>query len=521
MNSVPDFSWDADRRAGVFLHISSLPNSFGIGNLGPCADAFLDFMENAGLSCWQICPLGPTGYGDSPYQSFSAFAGNIYFIDFEELANCSLLEMRMLDSLRALERGRCDFGSLWRIVPNILNSAYQAFKSGRGEAFGSVSQFKSFCSDNAYWLDDYALFSALKSKFLGRPWYEWPPEWRNSERAKKNKLNALDIDAECAVKFGQWVFFKQYASFKKRANARGVEIFGDIPIFLARDSADVWANPALFELDKNLNPRYVAGVAPDYFSASGQLWGNPLYDWKGNKKAVYAFWKRRIAATASTCDIIRFDHFRGFADYWSVPAGETNASNGKMRKGPGLDFFLFLKEHFPKQRFVAEDLGLLSKEAFKLRDALKIPSMAVLQFAFGDNSDNPYFPHNMRPDRVYYTGTHDNDTAVGWYNSAPENAKDQMRRYFRSPGNSPNWDMIHAVMMSVARLAIFPMQDILGLASDCRTNTPGKADGNWTWRLTSEQLSSAKALNAPYLKSLSELSGRLAKNSVEKAENNL
>ncbi len=509
MRFIPDFSWKAERRAGVFLHISSLPNSFGIGNIGSCADAFLDFMEKAGLSCWQICPLGPTGYGDSPYQSLSAFAGNVYLIDFEELADFSLLEARLLDSLRSLNRCRCDFGSLWRIIPNILHSAYKNFKSRKGSEFGSMGQFESFCIDNAHWLDDYALFVSLKSKFSGRPWYEWPDEWRSSERARKNKFDILDIDDEYAVKFGQWVFFKQYDSFKKRVNSRGVELFGDIPIFLAHDSADVWANPDLFELDKDLNLCHVAGVAPDYFSANGQLWGNPLYNWEGNKKSVYAFWERRIAAVAATCDIIRFDHFRGFADYWSIAAGETSAAKGKMRKGPGLDFFTFLKRHFPKQRFVAEDLGLLSMDALKLRDILKIPSMAVLQFAFDGSSDNPYLPHNMRPDRVYYTGTHDNDTTIGWYTSAPEDVKDHIRRYFRSSGDSPNWDMIYAAMLSVSRLAMFPMQDILGLGSECRMNTPGTTELNWTWRLTDEQLSTAEALNAPYLRSLSELSGRM------------
>ncbi len=517
MERVPDFSWRAERRAGVFMHISALPNDCGIGNLGACADHFLDFMKSAGLTCWQICPLGPTGFGDSPYQSFSAYAGNTYFIDFTKLADCGLVKYESLEALRALDKNRCDFGSLWQIIPKLILEAAEAFENGKGSDFGTKAEFKKFCNANAYWLDDYSLYSALKLKFEGRPWYEWKKEWRVHANIDLSKLDLFDKEAIFAVKFGQWVFFKQYANFKKRANARGVEIFGDVPIFLAHDSADVWANPELFDLDKKLNPKNVAGVPPDYFSETGQLWGNPLYNWKGNKAGVYEFWRRRIAALAQTCDIIRFDHFRGFADYWAVPAGEKDARKGKMRKGPGVDFFAFLKKHFPNQRFVAEDLGLLSKVAFDLRDTIKIPSMSVLQFAFGDNAKNPYFPHNVSANKVYYTGTHDNDTAVGWYNSADEKARDQMRRYFRSSGESPNWDMIHAVMLSVANMAIFPMQDILGLGSDCRTNVPGKPDGNWSWRATDSQIDNAEKMNAPYLKSLAELSDRIPMKKVEKA----
>lgn len=509
-----DFSWIKRRGSGVFLHISSLPSEFGIGNIGRAADAFLDFAQKAGFSYWQICPLGPTGYGDSPYQSFSAFAGNTYFIDYEELAEMGFIDARDLDSLRALPRDRCDYGAIYGILPDILRKAAAKFPSAAAEQ--DKSSFKKFCDDNAQWLDSYALFCALKRKFGGRSWLEW-----EDGAYRKYSHAVLNIPADCrdeifSIKFGQWIFFRQYAKFREKAHAHGVEIFGDIPIFLSLDSADVWANPDLFELDKKtLKPRNVAGVAPDYFSESGQLWGNPLYDWKNRKGELFDFWARRIKAASAMYDVIRFDHFRGFADYWSIPAKYADARKGSLKKGPGMEFFKFIKAKFPRQKFVAEDLGLLSKAAHALRGDLNIPSMAVLQFAFGDTPKNPYLPHNIRRNCVFYTGTHDNDTSIGWYEAASEAAKDEARRYFRASGEAINWDMIHAVMLSVAGVAVFPMQDIIGLGSWARTNTPGKPDGNWQWRMTVAQLQKALRDNAAYLRSLCELSDRL-KNSIEK-----
>lgn len=501
-----DFSWIKRRGAGVFLHISSLPSEFGVGNIGSAADAFLDFAQSAGFSYWQMCPLGPTGYGDSPYQSFSSFAGNIYFVDYARLVADSLLDESDLDALRSLSDSDCDYGALYRIVPALLHKAAMKFRLCAPQA--ETAKFKRFCAKNADWLDAYALYCALKNKFGAKPWLEWPESFRNYEYAAKN------VPADCAddiysVRFGQWIFFTQYADFRERVAARGIEIFGDIPIFVSLDSADVWSNPTLFEIDSHFRPKNVAGVAPDYFSANGQLWGNPLYDWKNAKPALFEFWRRRIAAAAKMADVIRFDHFRGFADYWSIPAKSGDARKGSLKKGPDAEFFDFVKKHFPKQKFVAEDLGLLSKAAAALRDGLDIPSMAVLQFAFGDNAKNPYLPHNIRRNCVFYTGTHDNDTSIGWYESASESVRDEARRYFRASGDAVNWDMIHAVMLSVAKIAIFPMQDIIGLGSWARTNTPGKPDGNWRWRMTSAQLQKACADNAPYLRSLCELSDRL------------
>ena len=306
------------------------------------------------------------------------------------------------------------------------------------------------------------------------------------------------------------MFFCQYAEFKAKAKKRGISIFGDLPIFLGHDSADVWANPELFELNNDGSARNVAGVAPDYFAAEGQLWGNPLYDWTGHKKEVFKFWERRIGASLNMYDVIRLDHFRGFADYWSIPAKSNDARRGKWRLGPGIEFFEHIKKTFPNGKFVAEDLGILTKRAINLRDDIKIPAMAVLQFAFGDSPRNPYLPHNVKRNCVYYTGTHDNNTSCGWYAEASEAVKDEFRRYFRVAGDVPNWDMIHAVMMSCAQLAIFPMQDILGAGADCRMNTPGKPDGNWQWRISRSQLSDVMRWNSPYLKDIAYLSGRIS-----------
>ena len=512
---MADFSWTAPRGAGVFLHISSLPSEYGVGNIGSATDCFFDFLNSVGFRYWQICPLNPTGFGDSPYQSFSAFAGNIYYIDYSLLAKNGLLEEGDLVPLKSLPKHKCDFGALYHIVPHLLRTAYGRFAEIASRK--DNANFLAFCKKQAHWLDSYSLFMALKTHFEGASWDRWPAEFRDYTKARKAKLPEnilLEIEI---VKFGQWIFFSQYADFKKRAKKAEVEIFGDLPIFLAYDSADVWANPELFDLKKDGSPANVAGVAPDYFSETGQLWGNPLYDWKGAKKKVFEFWFKRIEAALEMFDVIRFDHFRGFADYWAIPASATDARAGKTKKGPGLEFFEALRKKFPKSRFVAEDLGLLSKAAFKLRDDIKIPAMAVLQFAFGGGPENPYLPHNIRKDCVYYTGTHDNNTACGWYSSASEKEKDQFRRYFRASGECANWDMIHGVMMSVAQMAVFPMQDIVGLGSECRTNTPGAAFGNWQWRLLGEQLENVSRVNAPYLKSLADLSGRFSapKNVVE------
>lgn len=511
---MKDFSWTAQRAAGVFMHISSLPSEYGIGNVGKAADCFFDFLSASGFSYWQICPLGPTGYGDSPYQSFSAFAGNTYFIDYGELVKDGFLKQEEVEPLKALPRRNCDFAAIYNLLPPLLRKAAARFSQTATPA--QKASFAKFCRQKAQWLEPYALFTALKTRFGGKPWYEWQAPYRTYLSAKNASLELSDIDEAFSVKFGQWIFFAQYADFRRRAKEANISIFGDLPIFLSLDSAEVWQRPELFDLRRDGTPANVAGVPPDYFSETGQLWGNPLYNWKKAKDKVYSFWFERVAAALEMFDLIRFDHFRGFADYWAVPAGAKDAREGSMKKGPGIDFFNELGKRFPKGRFVAEDLGLLSKAAFDLRNELKIPAMAVLQFAFGGEPTNPYLPHNIKRECIYYTGTHDNNTSCGWYAQASEKEKDEFRRYFRASGESPNWDMIHGVMMSVAQMAVFPMQDIAGLGSECRINTPGSAQGNWQWRLLPEELACVMRQNVPYLRSIMELSGRVILKSASK-----
>ncbi len=514
----PDFSWAQKRGAGVFLHISSLPSEYGIGNVGAAARPFFEFLETAGLGYWQICPLGPTGYGDSPYQSFSSFAGNPYFIDVSELVALGLLRESQLEPLRRLPSDFCDYGGIYGILPKLLRTAYLNWRAtGMGD-LGFCESFKRFCSRNSFWLDAYSRYVAIKEKFGGKAWLDWPDKYRNFNEAKRVKLSDDDIESAESAKFTQWVFFCQYQNFRKLASEHGIQIFGDIPIYVAPDSADAWSNPQLFKLDEFGNPLFVAGVAPDYFSDKGQLWGNPIYDWSGSKNAVYEFWRLRLKSAFELFDVVRLDHFRGFADYWSIPASAKDAREGKWIKGPGRGFFIFLRKNFPSQKFVAEDLGLLSPEAEKLRDDIKIPSMAVLQFAFGGDSSNPYLPHNVKRECVYYTGTHDNNTAMGWYAAANETERDDFRTYFRSSGESASWDMIHAVMLSQPKLAVFPMQDVLSLPSECRTNTPGLPHGNWKWRMTLLQLETARRDNAPYIRRLCKLSGRIVPEKAFKKE---
>lgn len=507
--AMADFSWDSGRAAGVLMHISCLPSEFGVGNIGSASDPFFEFLAECGFRYWQICPLNPTGYGDSPYQTFSLFAGNPYFIDLSELERLGLADKTELDGLRLLPKNFCDYGTLYAKYPKILKKAYEKVKESGFDVFAAGAgygvAFERFKFESGQWLDNYALYAALKRANGSRPWYEWPEKFKNFKSALSEKLPGEILEHAEFVKFVQWVFFGQFAKFRARAKKFGVEIFGDVPIFPAEDCADVWAHPELFDLDEDGYPRNSAGVGPDYFSPKGQMWGNPLYNW--GKSGVKKFWRDRLAAAFSMYDVVRLDHFRGFADYWAIPRRAKDASEGKMLKGPGKPFLEYLRREFPAQKFVAEDLGLLSKRAKKLRDDIKIPAMAVLQFAFGDSPKNPYLPHNVKESCVYYTGTHDNDTAAGWYASADERQKDEFRRYFRVSGESANWDMICAILRSQARTAIFPVQDILGLNSSARFNTPGVAANNWTWRMTEENFNELKG-HCAYIKSMLELTDR-------------
>lgn len=504
----PIFNWLNERSAGVLLHPTSLPGPFGIGSFDEEAIKLLDFFSQAGIRAWQLCPLGPTGYGDSPYQCFSAFAGNPYLIDPAALVRAGLLAPEALAPLRALPKDHVDFGAIYQHKLPILFSAHAAWRrdSQRPLPYGS---FEAFRREQADWLTGYSLFSALKEHFKGQPWWEWPTELRSFEQANASPLARSLAARTEAYEFLQYLFFGQWAQIRAHAASLEISIIGDAPIFAAIDSADVWAHPELFQLDLvTSRPTAVAGVPPDYFSADGQLWGNPLYAWDAHEAEGYAWWISRLRANFALCDIVRIDHFRGFDTYWSIPADAVNARTGRWAPGPGLKFFEAVHRALPDAKLIAEDLGELMPSVVELRDATGLPGMAILQFAFGSGSDNLYLPHNHRSNSVVYPGTHDNDTTLGWYASADESTRDHVRRYLRVSGREIGWDFIRSAYSSVCSLAVVPMPDLLTLGSAGRFNTPGTAQGNWTWRYLPEQLRALSEGGAAYLRELASLYGR-------------
>lgn len=504
------FDWLDHRGAGVLLHPTSLPGDQGVGTLGQEAHRFLDFLQAGGFSYWQLCPLGPTGYGDSPYQCFSAFAGNPYLIDLREVVERGYLTPQEVEPLRRLSTERVDFGGLWCIKWKLLEVAHQRYAAAGAPDWGEVS-YEDFRTQEASWLESYALFMALKQHHGGRPWMEWPEGHRSfaaaSRRAELRKELEHVVDA---YRFHQYLFFAQWQAMREEAAVRGVEIIGDIPIFVAADSADVWAHPELFDLEPQSGRlRHVAGVPPDYFSADGQLWGNPLYAWRTHEEGLFQWWRARIGASFRLYDVLRIDHFRGFDEYWEVPAPAVNARGGQWRAGPGLRLFAAIKEKFPEAKIIAEDLGLLTPGVTALRERTGLPGMAVLQFAFGGKPDNLYLPHNVTANCVIYAGTHDNDTTRGWYQSAGDHIRDHVRRYLRVDGRDVAWDFIRAAYESVCRLAIVTMPDLMNLGSEGRLNTPGQPAGNWGWRYRADQLDRLFGDTAKYLKQLADLYGRL------------
>lgn len=504
----PLFNWLDQRAAGVLLHPTALPGDQGVGVLDQSVDTLLDCLAAAGMRYWQVCPLGPTGFGDSPYQCFSAFAGNPYLIDLSVLVAAGLLESTDLATLRELPRDQVDFGQLYAIKWPALFKAHANWKKQRSDLpYGDFGQFFRL---NDSWLEPYALFMALKRHFEGKPWWCWQPEYRFFQSARATPLAAsLAADVE-AYAFCQYLFFGQWQQVRAKAKARKIEIIGDAPIFVARDSADVWAHPDLFQIDAKTGAlQAVAGVPPDYFSADGQLWGNPLYAWRRHAADGYVWWLDRLRANFAVCDVLRIDHFRGFDTYWSIPADATTAKSGRWENGPGLEFFEAVKHALPDCRLIAEDLGELSPSVHVLREASGLPGMAVLQFAFGGESDNTYLPHNLTPNSVVYPGTHDNNTALGWYDGADEKTRDHVRRYLRIDGREIGWDFVRAAYASVSRLALIPLQDLLGLGADARLNTPGVAAGNWQWRYSADQLARLHRDSAAYLHELGELYGRV------------
>ena len=503
----PLFSWLKTRGAGVLLHPTCLPGDQGCGVFDQHVVRLLDFLKAAGCKYWQVCPLGPTGYGDSPYQCFSAFAGNPYLVDLAVLVRCGLLAAGDLAGLAALGADKVDYGALYCLKPKLLESAYAQFKQKQPAL--PYGDFAGFCRQQAHWLDAYAYYRALKDHFAGIAWWEWPAEVRDSRRAQKSPLRKKLADEIAAYQFGQYLFFGQWTLVRAAARERGIEIIGDLPIFVAGDSADAWGHPHLFELDpKTLLPLAVAGVPPDYFSADGQLWGNPLYRWEAHRADGYAWWLDRMRASFELCDIVRIDHFRGFDSYWRIPSPAKTARVGAWVPGPGLDLFRAFRDAFPAGRIIAEDLGALTDSVTARCDATGLPGMLVLQFAWGSDAGTSYLPHNATPNSVIYPGTHDNDTTAGWYGTAPEAERNYLRRYLRVSGTDVAWDFIRASYASASRLAVVPFTDILALGSAARFNTPAKAEGNWQWRYRAAALDKLSGPTTGYLRELVQMYGR-------------
>jgi 4-alpha-glucanotransferase len=505
----PLFNWLNTRATGVLLHPTCLPGEQGIGTfeLGP-VERLLDFLAAGGIHYWQLCPLGPTGFGDSPYQCFSAFAGNPYLIDLFALARLGLLTPTDIEPLQFLERERVDFGHLWQLKGLMLSRAHARYRE-QGRPVLPYGDFAAFRREHAAWLEPYAYFRALKDHYEGRPWWEWPAETRGYATARQASLHARLAAAIESHAFAQYLFFGQWALVRAAAAQRGIEIIGDIPIFVARDSADTWAAPHLFEIDEATGLLLAgAGVPPDYFSSEGQLWGNPLYRWDVHAADGYAWWLSRLRASFALADVVRIDHFRGFDEYWRIPAGAATARTGAWRPGPGLAFFRAVQAAFPSAKIIAEDLGEIGPSVRALRDQAGLPGMVILQFAFGGKADNFYLPHHHRPNSVVYPGTHDNDTSLGWYATADEKTRDHVRRYLRVAGSEIGWDFVRAAYASVCRLAVLPLPDLLSLGSEARFNTPGRTEGNWQWRYGDRALDCLCGATTRYLRELGELYDR-------------
>jgi 4-alpha-glucanotransferase len=472
------------RASGILLHPTSLPGPYGVGDLGPAAYVWLDWLAGADCKLWQVLPLGPTGYGDSPYQCFSAFAGNPYLVSPDILLEQGLLSRTDLSDMPAWNEQRVDFGRLYLWKPALLEKAFRRFSADRGPV---QVEFEAFCTENAAWLDDYALFMALKETHGGGSWGDWPEPLRLRDPAALAGARASLSSSVLRFSFYQFLFFSQWKAVRLYAHEKGLQIIGDIPIFVAYDSSDVWAHPDLFHLDKDGRPTVVAGVPPDYFSPTGQLWGNPLYKWEVHKASGYAWWLDRIRATLKLVDILRIDHFRGFAGYWEIPAGNPTAEIGRWVKGPGADFFKAVEAQLGSLPILAEDLGVITPDVVALRDQFGLPGMKILQFAFS-GPDNPFLPHSYPQGCVVYTGTHDNDTTRGWYATAPAVETDFARRYLMVDGSRIAWDLIRAAWRSVAVFALAPMQDFLELGTPARMNYPSRLGGNWEWRIGEQAL---------------------------------
>jgi len=473
------------RSSGILLHPTSLPGRWGIGELGTEAFKFIDFLSGAGQSLWQILPLGPTGYGDSPYQCFSAFAGNPLLVSLDRLVKDGLLTERDLGT-PDLPQDHVDYGAVIEFKLPLLQLSFERLQ--RGVSSAHVTALSEFCAAQAGWLDDYALFMAIKQEHGGASWDLWKRDIATRQPEALERWRRALARQVTLQKYLQYLFFSQWHQVKAYANERGIRIVGDAPIFVAYDSADVWANARLFHLDEQGRPTVVAGVPPDYFSATGQRWGNPLYRWDRMAETGYAWWIDRVKMTLGAVDMVRLDHFRGFEAYWEVPADEETAINGRWVPGPGAALFTALERALGDLPIIAEDLGVITPQVEALRDQFHLPGMKVLQFAFDDDARNPYLPHNYSRDCVAYTGTHDNDTTLGWFWSLDHAEREAVRCYLGRDGSDIAWDLWRLTLSSVADISIVPLQDVLRLGSAARQNTPGQASGNWSWRFCAEAL---------------------------------
>ncbi|MCD7754998.1 MAG: 4-alpha-glucanotransferase [Firmicutes bacterium] len=500
------------RESGILMHITSLPGPYGVGTMGAQAYAFVDFLKEAGQRCWQILPLSPTGYGDSPYQSCSAYAGNHYLIDLDLLIAQGLLKPDEVGHIDwGGSQGRVDFGLLYRNRLKVLSLAYGRFQGG--------AAFDRFCQENGSWLPDFALFMALKEKFQGKPWYSW------EDGLKFRQPKALDA-ARREMKeqirfycFVQYLFFTQWEALRRYAHENGIRIIGDVPIYVPYDSADVWSEPGWFQLDEDMTPTAVAGCPPDAFTADGQLWGNPLYRWDALKQDGYRWWLRRLAAAGRLYDVVRMDHFRGFQAYWSVPFGDPTARGGKWIAGPGMDFLNTVKQALPELNLIAEDLGYLTPEVLRMRDDSGFPGMKVLEFAFDSREPSDYLPHTYPRNSVCYTGTHDNMTMRQWFETADADAVAYASEYMAlTEQEGLVWGVVRTAEASVSELCVIQMQDLLDLGAEARMNFPGTlTSDNWTWRAEADFTGHGLAQK---LKHLTELYGRLVKDThSENGEN--
>ena len=480
------FARKTDRASGILLHPTSLPGAFGGGVFSSDACRFIDWLASTGQAYWQVLPLGGTGLGNSPYMSSSAFAGNLLLIDLSELASQGWLNRDDLVPHPEFTAGRVNFALVYPFRMERLRRASRNFFANRLDSVFWL--YEEFCTAESAWLEDYALFMTIAEHEHWRDWNHWP-----KDLAHRDPNALLGIKMSCPEeinfwKFCQWSFSRQWSRLKQYANDRGIRIIGDVPIFVAYQSADVWAHQGLFELDEKGHPTVVAGVPPDYFSETGQLWGNPLYRWDVHRETDYAWWIARMRHALQLADLVRIDHFRGFAAYWEIPAGAPNAITGKWEPGPGKSLFAAIEKAFPSLPIIAEDLGVITQDVVELRDKFKLPGMRILQFAFGSGDTNHFLPHHYVPNTVAYTGTHDNDTSIGWWDTLSDHEKSFARQYLGGGEDAINWVMMGALSKSVANTVIFPMQDVLGLSSEHRMNVPGKPEGNWEWRFSWNQI---------------------------------